>query len=188
MTSVSLAGPKASSEDIAAGEERAQELLEEAGLGYPAKDVELKVYKAKRILELYVEGTLVKTYPIALGWNSEGHKRVEGDGRTPEGSYSIVTKHRSKFHLFMGVSYPNKDDASAGLDDGRISKSDHSEIIEASDEGKRPPWSTDLGGAIGVHGGGIVTDWTAGCIALENEGIEELYAMAKIGTPIIILP
>lgn len=32
------------------------------------------------------------------------------------------------------------------------------------------------------------TDWTAGCMAVSNREIEELYAMLRDGTPVLINP
>lgn len=50
----------------------------------------LVVHKGKRTMQAYSNGTLVKTYTVALGFTPEGHKQTEGDGRTPEGIYTIM--------------------------------------------------------------------------------------------------
>ena len=147
------------------------------------------IHKAERVVGLYREGRLAATYPIALGHSPEGHKEREGDGRTPEGLYSICNRNpASRFHLFLGLSYPNADDADAARRAGRISNAEHRQIIEAIDAGRQPPWDTPLGGEIGIHGGGAASDWTLGCIALENEAIEQLWETLKVRDPVLIRP
>ena len=147
------------------------------------------IHKAERVLGLYRDGRLAATYPIALGHSPEGHKEREGDGRTPEGIYSVCNRNPgSRFHLFLGLSYPNADDADSALRAGRISKAEHRQITEAIDAGRQPPWNTPLGGEIGIHGGGTASDWTLGCIALENEAIEQLWETLSVGDPVLIQP
>ena len=118
----------------------------------------LRMYKGQRLLVLDGADDVLRTYPIGLGFAPEGHKQFEG--RNPD----------SLFHLSIGISYPNEAD-----------------IAFAEAQGKSP------GGDIFVHGGprkGIdpmnVRDWTAGCIAVTDRQIEEIYAMVRDGTPIDI--
>lgn len=131
----------------------------------------LRLYKSKRLLVLDgVEGTL-RTYPVGLGFAPTGHKQFEGDGRTPEGAYTIDRRNpNSLFHLSIGISYPNDTDRAF-----------------AAAQGQSP------GGDIFIHGGprrGIdpmdKQDWTAGCISVTDRQIEEVYAMVRDGTPIDI--
>lgn len=132
----------------------------------------LVVDKSERRLHLWANNELVKTYKISLGGNPEGHKVQQGDSRTPEGLYYINDKNpNSRFHLNLGISYPN-----------------------AQDKQNSP----DPGGDIKIHGlkngdGWIgkfqrFLDWTDGCIAVTNSEIEELYNSVPIGTPIQINP
>ncbi|MBL8781099.1 MAG: L,D-transpeptidase family protein [Alphaproteobacteria bacterium] len=132
------------------------------------------VEKAKRIMTLYAGKKTIKTYRIALGGNPTGHKEQEGDSRTPEGRYTIDAKNPwSAFHLSMRVSYPDRKDRAS-----------------ASRRGVPP------GGAIMIHGtpdglvgaDGSIPDWTLGCIAVTNKEVEEIYAMIRPGTPILIKP
>jgi murein L,D-transpeptidase YafK len=140
-------------------------------------------------MELYDAGNLVKTYKIALGLNPVDDKRKEGDGCTPEGDFYVCTKNdRSKFHLFLGLSYPNEEDAKRGLESGLISHEEHAMILDALANRRRPPWDTRLGGEIGIHGEGTHVDWTQGGIAMENNDIEELFGIVDIGSPVSILP
>ncbi|OSZ82958.1 hypothetical protein CAP35_03135 [Chitinophagaceae bacterium IBVUCB1] len=134
------------------------------------------VYKSKRIMQVYQNKQLLKTYDIALGENPIGHKQYEGDRRTPEGLYYIHDKNpNSTCHKNLGISYPNDADRQ-----------------HANTLGK------PTGGDIKIHGlpngqgyiGKLHTasDWTYGCIAVTDEEIDELYAHTPVGIPINILP
>jgi len=130
------------------------------------------VRKGARKLELWSGGKKVKTYRIALGKNPVGAKQFEGDMRTPEGTYIIDGKNpNSAFYLNLGISYP-----------------DNKAMALAEAMGKKP------GSAIKIHGlrNGLgwrgrfhrTKDWTAGCIAVTNIEMEELYRAVPVGTPI----
>ena len=53
---------------------------------------------------------------------------------------------------------------------------------------RTPPQNTRLGGTIYIHGHGASSDWTWGCVALENEDIRELFNSISVGTPVTIEP
>ena len=145
------------------------------------------VKKAERLLYLLDGDTVVATYKIGLGFTPEGHKLKEGDGKTPEGEYYICVKNpNSRFYLSLGISYPNKQDAKTALDDGRIDSRTYHKIAKAIDEGKIPPWNTPLGGEIMIHGNGSSRDWTAGCIAVDNEVMDLLFDICDVGTSVTI--
>ena len=133
-------------------------------------------YKSKRQLLAYSNDKLIKTYKISLGGHPKGDKEYEGDKKTPEGVYYINDKNPSSgYHKNLAISYPNAQD-----------------IKDARALGKPP------GGDIKIHGLrnklGFISkfhrwfDWTAGCIALTDEEIDELYSCVKIGTRIEIKP
>ncbi|OWU86004.1 ErfK/YbiS/YcfS/YnhG family protein [Oceanicola sp. 22II-s10i] len=129
------------------------------------------VYKEQRKMYLLHNQEVLKAYDFGLGFTPVGHKQFRNDGKTPEGEYTIDRRNpNSEFHLSIGISYPNKLDREF-----------------ASSQGKSP------GGDIFIHGrpwkyrkGG--QDWTAGCIAVTNKEIEDIYAMVRDGTPISIYP
>jgi murein L,D-transpeptidase YafK len=134
------------------------------------------VYKSKRQLQLRREGEILKTYRIALGSAPRGPKRKEGDGRTPEGVYTLDWRNsNSNFYRSIHVSYPHARDL------------DHAER-----------WGVSPGGLIMLHGlpnglrpsqvGHPWSDWTNGCIALTNEEMDEIWAKVDDGTTIIIYP
>ncbi len=128
--------------------------------------------KSQRQLYLLHGNVMLKSFDVGLGFAPEGHKRYEGDGRTPEGHYLIDKRNPdSSYHLSVGISYPNRRDVEVARGIGR------------------PP-----GGDIFIHGRGpsyvkgLPDDWTAGCIAVTDKEIEQIYAMVEQGTPVSIYP
>lgn len=94
--------------------------------------VKIIVYKGARRLELWQDTKLIGDYPIGLGFTPEGHKEIEGDGKTPEGNYYVCTRNdKSKYYLSLGVSYPSIVDAKRGLEAGLITSQEHDTIINA---------------------------------------------------------
>lgn len=135
----------------------------------------LVVRKIDRKMEAYSNGVLIKTYNVSLGFNPEGHKQFEGDGRTPEGTYTINARNaNSGYHKNLEVSYPNEADRA-----------------RAAQQGKSP------GGDIKIHGlkngRGYIGkfqrwhDWTHGCIAVTNPEMDRLFIAVKDGAKIEIL-
>jgi murein L,D-transpeptidase YafK len=130
----------------------------------------LVVSKETRRLYLLSGNKALRAYDIELGSNPVGQKRLLGDGRTPEGAYMIDRRNpNSQYYLSVGLSYPNVQD-----------------MAYAHAMGASP------GGDIFIHGTppekSHNKDWTAGCIAVTNDEIEEIYAMVVEGTPIFINP
>ncbi|MDT0681508.1 L,D-transpeptidase family protein [Roseicyclus sp. F158] len=133
----------------------------------------VQLYKSQRKLVLWHYDKPLRTYDVGLGFRPVGHKVYEGDGRTPEGAYTIDKRNpNSAFHLSIGISYPNERD------------------VEVARALNRSP-----GGDIFIHGGPRkgrdpenVRDWTAGCIAVSDKQMEHIYAMVRDGTPIDIFP
>ena len=134
------------------------------------KVTHVTVHKDARTMTLHHGDKVLKSYTVDLGFAPEGDKKEEGDGKTPEGSYYVNRRNpRSKFHLSLGIDYPNKND-----------------LAEARARGVNP------GGDIFIHGRGPwwplrwKADWTWGCIAVTNSEMEEVYAMVRNGTPVHI--
>ncbi len=134
------------------------------------------ILKSARTMTLFNADKVLKTYKVALGTMPVGPKRVEGDHKTPEGSYIIDARNpQSRFHLALHISYPSAADRE-----------------RARKLGSRP------GGAIMIHGlenrfaylGPLhrQTDWTDGCIAVTNAEIEEIWKLAPVGTRVEIRP
>jgi murein L,D-transpeptidase YafK len=129
------------------------------------------VNKGARKMYLLHGEKVLRDFEVDMGFAPAGHKQFEGDGKTPEGTYYIDRRNpNSSFHLSLGLSYPNAQDRAF-----------------ARAQGRSP------GGDIFIHGqpnllkaGG--PDWTAGCIAVKNREMEDIYAMVKIGTVITLRP
>lgn len=155
----------------------------------PINTPRIVVYKSARKLELYSGKTLLRTYRAGLGFSPVADKKREGDGATPEGEFYVFVKNsKSAYYLSLGISYPNAEDAARGLRDGLITKAEHDAIVDAIRKRKAPPQYTKLGGLIYIHGHGAGSDWTWGCVALENTDMKELYDAVSVGTSVTIKP
>jgi murein L,D-transpeptidase YafK len=155
----------------------------------PIEKPRIVVYKKERKLDLYSGETLLKTYRVGLGFNPVADKQREGDGATPEGDFYVFVKNnKSAYYLSLGVSYPNVEDAERGLRDRLITKAQYDAIVDAHRRKVGPPQYTKLGGLIYIHGHGAASDWTLGCVALENEHMKELFDAVSVGTQVTIKP
>jgi len=148
------------------------------------------VSKSQRLLTAYgADGRILRTFPVIVGRESAGAKEREGDERTPEGEYYVCFKNpQSRFHLSLGLSYPSLADAERGLASGMISAAEYREIASAHAARRIPPWKTPLGGEIFIHGEVGERGGTAGCLAVSNQAIEELFPQVELGTPVLIEP
>lgn len=132
------------------------------------------VEKAARRMVLYQGDTAVREYRVALGFQPSGDKVQEGDGRTPEGVFRIDRRNdRSGYHLSLGLDYPHPEDR-----------------VRAQAAGGSP------GGDIMIHGqpnalpdaAMLRGDWTAGCIALSNAEMREVWAVTNLATKVEVRP
>ena len=140
---------------------------------------EIRIDKSDHTLKLMAGKDVVKTYKVAIGSGGMGAKKYEGDMTTPTGTYKVAGRFKGLYHQFLNVSYPNDEDkkryaalkAKGGVPAGR-----------------------SVGFGIGIHGTGQkawngvhkLTDWTAGCIALDDAEIDEVSGLVKDGTTIVI--
>jgi L,D-peptidoglycan transpeptidase YkuD (ErfK/YbiS/YcfS/YnhG family) len=88
--------------------------------------------------------------------------------------------------LSLGLSYPNIEDAGRGLRENLITRRQHDAIVRAIKRKSTPPQNTALGGDIYIHGNGASSDWTWGCVALENAEMKELFDAVTVGTQVMI--
>ncbi|MBI3623406.1 L,D-transpeptidase [Candidatus Pacearchaeota archaeon] len=164
-----------------------------------SNEQEIIIYKSRKKLYLYDGNRIIDSAKCAFGWGecfNPAAKEIRVDNRTPEGEYYITEKHPSKkFGYFIGISYPNKEDAKRGLEQKIITQTQYEEISKANQKRATPPQNTALGGTIGIHGEknlGIISlgtqiNWTKGCIALSDEDIKKLYNVANVGTQVKIV-
>jgi murein L,D-transpeptidase YafK len=151
--------------------------------------IRIEIHKKARRLDVINGSEVFRSFPVALGFSPDDDKEVEGDGKTPEGMFYVFAKNaQSKFHLSLGISYPSIEDAKRGLSKNLISSEEASEISKAVDEKQMPPQKTALGGEIYIHGGGIESDWTKGCVALSNKEMTELFDLIPKGAEVRIFP
>ncbi len=134
------------------------------------------VLKGEHTLQLLSEGTIIKTYKVALGGEPTGPKTRQGDHRTPEGRYILDRRNpHSQFYKSIHISYPS-----------------------AADRARAAKLHVSPGGDVFVHGlpngyGWIgkehrLKDWTDGCVAVTNEEMDEIWRAVADGTPIEIKP
>lgn len=132
------------------------------------------IEKAARRMQLIQGDNVVRTYRVALGFAPEGDKVRQGDGRTPEGEFVIDRRNpESAFHLSLGLDYPQK-----------------GHRVRAAAAG------VDPGGDIFIHGQPnalpegfkLRGDWTAGCIAVTNAEMREIWEVTAVGTKVEIRP
>ena len=139
------------------------------------------ISKSKYSLTLIdASGQWISSYPVVFGSKDLGDKMMQGDRKTPEGTFHIVAKRKhEKWNRFISIDYPN------------------AESIEKFNARKAEgiiPANAKIGGEIGIHGVWPHEDyaidqyqnWTEGCISTKNNYIQELFDILPIGTTVII--
>jgi murein L,D-transpeptidase YafK len=165
----------------------ASSAISTGSIAVPLVDPRIVVTKRKRQLQLYSADKVVKTYRVGLGLSPIEDKVRAGDRRTPEGEFYICMKNpHSQFYLSLELSYPNQKHAERGLRDGLITRAQYNQIVSALNRKGVPPQNTRLGGELFIHGNGSQSDWTWGCVALDDRDIRELFEAVPIGTPVTI--
>jgi murein L,D-transpeptidase YafK len=134
------------------------------------------IVKSQRTLKLLSGGKVLKAYKVALGGNPVGPKVKAGDKKTPEGDYVIDSKNaKSRFHLALHISYPNASDRERARDLGVNPGGD----VEIHGLESKYAWVGSLHRQV---------NWTAGCIAVTNAEIEEIWPLVPVGIPVEIQP
>ena len=143
-------------------------------------EVYIIVIKSNYELQVYDKDGWYATYPAVFGSKSLDDKMMQGDRKTPEGTFHIVAKRpHEKWDKIMDLDYPTADDIAKFKDrkaNGLI------------------PKTAKIGDGIAIHGtwshDDIAVDayqnWTNGCVSLKCEDMDEVYAMAPVGTKVII--
>jgi L,D-peptidoglycan transpeptidase YkuD (ErfK/YbiS/YcfS/YnhG family) len=132
----------------------------------------LIVSKLERKLAVYRNGKLYRTYDIGLGFNGLADKRLAGDNATPEGRYTIIRKIPSSlYYKALLINYPNDEDR---------------RWFAREKARGAIPRNAGIGGDVEIHGGGQ-DSLTRGCISLDNDKMDDLYALVSVGTPITII-
>jgi murein L,D-transpeptidase YafK len=146
----------------------------------PVGAVSIIIDKSDYELSVYDDEGWYATYPVVFGNNSLDDKKMEGDKKTPEGSFKIVSKKiHDKWYRFLAIDYPTKES--------------WEKFNQRKQRGEIPA-SARIGGSIGIHGtwpnDDFVVDkyknWTLGCIAMKNEDVLEIYGFTPLGTKVTI--
>jgi murein L,D-transpeptidase YafK len=138
------------------------------------------VEKSEHRLSLVAGTGVVAMYSVALGSGGQGQKHYEGDKTTPMGSYTVTSIIKgTRWHTYLGLDYPNEED-----------KKRYDALVAKGEA----PAGVGAGSGIAIHGrrkdmrDGLhkLVDWTLGCVALDNDEIDEVAARVKIGTRVVI--
>lgn len=134
------------------------------------------IEKAAHRMTLFAEGKEIRSYRVSLGRGGLAPKQREGDLLVPEGRYSIEARNpTSAYHLSLKISYPDATDRAAAAARGESAGSNI--MIHGIRNG--------LGWLGRAH---LLADWTAGCIAVTNSEMEELWRVVPDGTAVEIRP
>ena len=149
-------------------------------------DYRVVVTKSEHRLAVYRHDELILTYPVAVSSRGLAPRKVWEDSLTPEGEFLIASMQ------YKSVFGPRQ----MLLDTTEQSLRDY--IVQYGEEGtaRIVAWEAEHGTLdtiwevydfneanperriwydILIHGGGADTDWTLGCIALDDEGAVELF-------------
>lgn len=139
------------------------------------KVTRILVRKRAHEMVLFAHDVRLQTLKVAIGPGGMGPKHIEGDKVTPVGRYHVIAKSPSVWGTFMRLDYPNADD--------------RARFAQLKREGKLPRNAT-IGGDIGIHGAPQdreykkvhkASDWTLGCIALDDDEIRDLARRVPVG-------
>ena len=158
-------------------------------------DVWLLVETEPRVRKVMQGELELEVFPrVAIGLHGADFDKYRGDKKTPLGEFRIGwVNENSKFHRFLGLTYPNTEIAKRAFQNGLIGEETVRDIMRAELNESVPPQNTALGGQIGIHGLGAADreihqlfDWTSGCIAMTNEEIDRLSRWIRKGTLVVI--
>jgi hypothetical protein len=139
-------------------------------------DAAFVVDKLRRKMTVYRAGKAAKVYSVDLGLGGMERKLRAGDDATPEGLYRIQEIRgpgQTRYYRAFLLDYPNAQDRK------RFEEARRKGLI---------PRGAGPGSLIEIHGeGGRDQDWTKGCVALTNREMDDLAALAKVGTPVAIV-
>ena len=139
------------------------------------------ITKSKYQIQVFdSSGDVMLTYPVVFGNKDLGDKMMQGDRKTPEGTFHITNKRKhEKWHCFLALDYPNKDS--------------YEKFNRRKQAGLIPP-DAKIGGDLGIHGTWPNEDfaidqyqnWTEGCISTKNKYVQELFELLPVGTRVEI--
>jgi murein L,D-transpeptidase YafK len=146
----------------------------------PKSPYYIVINKSENTLTVYDNVDWIIQYPCTFGSDDLSDKMIQGDRRTPEGSFTIISKtNHKKWHKIMKIDYPTA--------------ADIQKFNQRKAAGKIPA-NAKIGGDIAIHGTWpreefaveYLQNWTLGCVSMRNDHLDELYNMVPVGTRVII--
>jgi murein L,D-transpeptidase YafK len=146
----------------------------------PVGNISIIIDKSDYELSVYDEKGWYATYPVVFGSNGLDDKRMEGDKKTPEGSFHVISKRvHEKWYRFLALDYPSKESW---------------EKFNLRKQRGEIPASASIGGGVGIHGTWPHEDfiidkfknWTLGCVSMKKDDVLEIYGYTPIGTSVVI--
>lgn len=169
VVAMNLGNVDRASEARARVEASLKQMVRQAGLPYPPRQLFFRAFKTEKKLEIWGAPSaksplkLIKIYPVLAASGTVGPKRKVGDRQVPEGLYFVDRFNPlSRFHLSLGLNYPNSSD----------------QILKAAE---------DPGCDIFIH----VNAVSIGCLAMGDPAIEEIFTLARASQNkihVLILP
>ncbi|WP_051908790.1 L,D-transpeptidase family protein [Candidatus Odyssella acanthamoebae] len=146
--------------------------------GAVARVDSIEIIKHRHELNLIKDDKVLKTYKVSLGRQSVGRKMDKDDKRTPEGHYEIRRKLlATDYHKSLILNYPTPEEK-ADADARGINIGDHLCIHGIRSYLQYMPYFMQK-----LH---RWIDWTAGCVAMANNEIDEIFEEVEEGTPVVI--
>ncbi len=138
------------------------------------------VDKSDYELRVYDDTGWLATYPVVFGSKDLSDKMMEGDKKTPDGTYNIIIKKTNKqWGLELLLDYPRPQNLA--------------QFNQRKANGTIPR-NAKIGNGIAVHGTRPGSEWTVdnyvnwtdGCISVKYSDMKELYDLIPKGTKVTI--
>ncbi|MBN2115541.1 MAG: L,D-transpeptidase [Anaerolineales bacterium] len=156
-------------------------------------DYRILISKSEHQLTVFHGHEIVKIFRIAISRHGADPRQVWADELTPEGSYRIASM---QYESVFGPRQMLLETTKQSLDDYYVQYGDAGKqriaawelqhgsldtIWEVYDFNESNPefpiWNDIL-----IHGGGTASDWTWGCIALDDRDVIELFEILQQST------
>lgn len=152
---------------------------------------EVRVYKSRHKMEMLFHGQVVKSYHVMLGRGGKGPKMKEGDNLVPEGKYTLDEKNPySKYFRSIHINYPSAEDIERARQAGVNPGKDVFLHGTPNDFDKLTDWlrahHMERLGENAIRAMMVFFNWTAGCVAVKNRDMAEIYDQFEGPTPITI--
>jgi murein L,D-transpeptidase YafK len=152
---------------------------------------EVRVYKSKHRMEMLLRGKVVKSYHVMLGKGGKGPKQKQGDFLVPEGKYMLDEKNPySNFFRSIHINYPSAEDIARAERNGVNPGKDVFLHGLPNDFNKISDWlrkhHLERFGERIIRSIIMLFDWTAGCVAVKDRDMEEIFDQFEGPTPITI--